>query len=68
MLAGARLAKICCRCGRTLTDPTSMALGIGPECLNVSIWWEQQLHGRTKEQTQAYYLVTEDQRTNEDNL
>ncbi len=34
MLAGARIAGICCRCGRPLTDPTSMALGIGPECIH----------------------------------
>jgi hypothetical protein len=33
MRAGARIAGICCRCGRSLTDPTSMALGIGPECI-----------------------------------
>lgn len=25
-------AGACCRCGRTLTDPTSIELGIGPEC------------------------------------
>jgi len=23
----------CCRCGRTLTDPKSIELGIGPECI-----------------------------------
>jgi Family of unknown function (DUF6011) len=33
MRAGGRIAGICCRCGRVLTDPTSMALGIGPECI-----------------------------------
>jgi hypothetical protein len=32
MQRGARLAGICCNCGRTLTDPTSLELGIGPEC------------------------------------
>jgi hypothetical protein len=32
MRTGAHLAGICCICGRTLTDPTSMRLGIGPEC------------------------------------
>jgi hypothetical protein len=67
MLAGARLAKICCCCGRALTDPTSMALGIGPECLKTSIWWEHHLHGQTKEQTVAAYLTAEDQRTSKQN-
>jgi len=28
----------CCRCGRTLTDPTSIELGIGPECRSKSGW------------------------------
>jgi hypothetical protein len=60
MLAGARLAKICCRCGRALTDPTSMALGIGPECLKEATWWAQYLDGWTKEQTLAYYLAREE--------
>jgi hypothetical protein len=35
MRAGGRIAGICCRCGRLLTDPTSMALGIGPECIQI---------------------------------
>jgi hypothetical protein len=30
-LYGTELGK-CCRCNRTLTDETSRALGIGPEC------------------------------------
>jgi len=25
----------CCRCGRTLTTPTSVSLGIGPECIKM---------------------------------
>jgi hypothetical protein len=25
---------VCCRCGRELTDPTSIALGVGPICAN----------------------------------
>lgn len=28
----------CCRCGRTLTDPTSIQLGIGPECREKFGW------------------------------
>lgn len=28
----------CCRCGRTLTDPTSISLGIGPECREKFGW------------------------------
>jgi hypothetical protein len=28
----------CCRCGRTLTDPTSIELGIGPECREKFGW------------------------------
>lgn len=28
----------CCRCGRTLTDPTSIELGIGPECREKVNW------------------------------
>jgi hypothetical protein len=28
----------CCRCGRTLTDPTSIELGIGPECRSKGNW------------------------------
>lgn len=28
----------CCRCGRTLTDPTSIELGIGPECRSKVNW------------------------------
>ena len=28
----------CCRCGRTLTDPTSIELGIGPECRSKVSW------------------------------
>jgi hypothetical protein len=32
MRRSARLAGICCVCGRTLTDPTSREQGIGPEC------------------------------------
>lgn len=25
----------CCRCGRTLTDPESVKLGVGPECIKL---------------------------------
>lgn len=32
MKTGAQIAGICCICGRALTDPTSMRLGIWPEC------------------------------------
>jgi hypothetical protein len=28
----------CCKCGRTLTDPTSISLGIGPECRSKVNW------------------------------
>jgi hypothetical protein len=38
MREGARKAKICCRCSRELTDPTSMALGVGPECIKHVAW------------------------------
>jgi hypothetical protein len=63
MLAGARLAGICCECGRELTDPTSMALGIGPECIKGAIWINRKLNGWTKEQTEAYYLAQQDKQT-----
>jgi hypothetical protein len=63
MLAGARFAKICCCCGRELTDPTSMALGIGPECIKEAIWSRAYFDGWTKEQTEAYYLAREDKQT-----
>jgi Family of unknown function (DUF6011) len=32
MQVGGRIAGICCCCGRLLSDPTSVQLGIGPEC------------------------------------
>jgi hypothetical protein len=32
LLRGGRLTGECCVCGRTLRDPTSVGLGIGPEC------------------------------------
>ena len=35
MQSGARLAGICCRCGRILTDASSRELGIGPECFSI---------------------------------
>lgn len=63
MLAGARLAEICCCCGRALTGPTSMALGIGPECIKGAIWSRAYFNGWTKEQTEAYYLARQDKQT-----
>ena len=33
MRVGGQISGICCICGRTLTDPTSVRLGIGPECI-----------------------------------
>jgi hypothetical protein len=29
---GGQVSHMCCRCSKTLTDPLSMSLGIGPEC------------------------------------
>jgi len=33
-----KLYGICCRCGRDLTDETSIALGIGPKCRGDALW------------------------------
>jgi len=40
LMLGTRLLQMagvghCARCGRTLTDPTSLARGLGPECAAV---------------------------------
>jgi Family of unknown function (DUF6011) len=33
-----RLCGHCCECGRTLTDPKSLEIGIGPECVQHVYW------------------------------